>query len=481
MFWFSSKSQKTSHRSVDRTANKNRLRPIERLENRELMAADTAVIWDTTAPPNFKVQVEGTSLVFYGADTNDKVSVHDIVANKAHKKLSTGKEYIEIQHQDDRGLLRRGWVKQNDNLYFTFYGNKGNDHFQYIDTSGDPKPRRDRRIIAYGGDGNDSLHGYNQNDILFGDDGIDDLLGELGSDLLYGGKGDDRLWGDGVTRANSNTYTDPDYLTGGPGRDELYGWQGSDTLNGGDYWKVNDAAIDALYGGSEGDCFYVESFPPPYAKEARDYSQMRLDRVSDLDFLATPPTFDQWIGQFQGATAARPLNMTAFPEERALILKDLGKALPNLGQNYEVIGPSSQTYNCIAASMGIYDRDVWPDDKTYRTRDWFTAEYKKAGFEGPVDYNSAAGRSILANKNLEVVVVYGVTDTSAGYKDFGYKRVTHAAVRQPDGAWVSKLGDYAMIRHKTPEALSGVGADGKEFYGKPLYLYYRTAPGCGCF
>ena len=214
-------------------------------------------------------------MVFNGSETRDKVIVVDIVANKSQKQLTTGEKYIEIQHQDAKNKLRRGWVKQDDNLNFTFYGKGGDDQFQYIDTTADPAPRRDRQIIAYGGPGNDNLHGYNQNDILFGDEGNDDLFGELGSDLLVGGPGNDRLWGDGVTRVKPSQDLDNDYLEGGTGTDKLYGWQGGDILNGGNYWKINDAAVDELYGGSEARLFLYREVRRPQ----KEGSQRSLDQA----------------------------------------------------------------------------------------------------------------------------------------------------------------------------------------------------------
>lgn len=51
------------------------------------------------------------------------------------------------------------------------------------------------RIIAFGGDGNDSPHGGTRNDQLHGDAGNDALVGEGGNDRLFGGLGNDTLTG----------------------------------------------------------------------------------------------------------------------------------------------------------------------------------------------------------------------------------------------------------------------------------------------
>ena len=51
---------------------------------------------------------------------------------------------------------------------------------------------RDRRMIAYGGGGNDSIQGTKQDDVLHGGAGKDTLLGYRGTDVADGGPGRDR-------------------------------------------------------------------------------------------------------------------------------------------------------------------------------------------------------------------------------------------------------------------------------------------------
>lgn len=469
MTWFNfkprSNQRKTSHCSICKEKFH-----LERLEHRLLMAAD--VIWENNAPPaGFVAKVEKGALVFEGSETRDKVLVHDIVANKSQKQLTTGEKYIEIQHQDSQNRLRRGWVKQDNNLSFVFHGKGGDDYFQYIDTTADPAARRDRRIVAYGGLGNDNLHGYTKNDILFGDEGNDDLFGELGSDLLVGGMGNDRLWGDGVTNVHRSQTTDNDYLEGGTGTDQLYGWQGGDVLNGGTYWQINDAAVDELYGGSEADCFYIEKFADPRKNEAKDLSIPQGDKPDAFDELTHPPSYDTWLATYHTGLPPRPMNLAAYPGERKLLASGDGPIFwPNLGTNYEVLGPSTKMYNCIAASVGEYGHDLW---SVPTTLSWANDVYRTRGFSGPVAYNSPTGKLLLNDARLETVVVYGIADARAAYQPSGI-RITHAAQRTADGTWVSKLGDYALIRHQSAEAVAG-GA-----YCRPLYVYSRPRLGCGC-
>jgi uncharacterized delta-60 repeat protein len=71
-----------------------------------------------------------------------------------------------------------------------------------------------RSLVAYGGDGNDSIFGNSGDDLLYGDAGDDLLDGGAGSDALYGHAG-------------------RDILRGGAGDDRLFGNAGFDTVVGG--------------------------------------------------------------------------------------------------------------------------------------------------------------------------------------------------------------------------------------------------------
>ena len=90
-----------------------------------------------------------------------------------------------------------------------------------------------------GGDGNDSLTGYEGIDIMNGGLGNDTLNGVDGDDTLEGGEGDDTL----------NGGNDNDQLMGGIGDDTLNGNSGNDILTGG-------AGNDALNGGAGNDEYH---------------------------------------------------------------------------------------------------------------------------------------------------------------------------------------------------------------------------------
>ena len=76
--------------------------------------------------------------------------------------------------------------------------------------------------VAYGGEGNDGLHGGDADDTLYGGPGDDHLSGDDGDDRLFGGPGEDTLIGD---------YGN-DYLKAGTGEDEwrVTGDHGLDTF-----------------------------------------------------------------------------------------------------------------------------------------------------------------------------------------------------------------------------------------------------------
>src|SRR5262249_41684146 len=81
--------------------------------------------------------------------------------------------------------------------------------------------------------------------------------------------------------------------------------------------------------------------------------------------------------------AATPLDKTRMPEERRILDSPVERAnFPNLLSNYEVLGPSIKEgapgcYNCIAWSVGISDKWVWPGNKLAD----FDQLYRTHGYE----------------------------------------------------------------------------------------------------
>ncbi|WP_425806719.1 calcium-binding protein [Desulfitobacterium sp. Sab5] len=94
---------------------------------------------------------------------------------------------------------------------------------------------------------NDILSGLGGNDTIYGYAGNDTLDGGAGNDILYGGDGNDILTGGDDDDALYGEYGD-DILKGGAGDDKLYGSYGADIMDGG-------TGNDYLEGGSGNDTY----------------------------------------------------------------------------------------------------------------------------------------------------------------------------------------------------------------------------------
>ncbi|WP_434051872.1 MAG: hypothetical protein RDA78_21780 [Roseibium sp.] len=90
----------------------------------------------------------------------------------------------------------------------------------------------DRRIVATGGGGNDTLIGGAPGDHLSGDDGDDTIDGGGGDDFLEAGQGNDVAFGGDGNDTIRGRGGDDD-IGGGDGADVLFGGAGADALNGG--------------------------------------------------------------------------------------------------------------------------------------------------------------------------------------------------------------------------------------------------------
>jgi hypothetical protein len=152
--------------------------------------------------------------------------------------------------------------------------------------------------------------------------------------------------------------------------------------------------------------------------------------------------------------AVTPLDKSRFREERDLLEFKYQATHPNLLTNYEVLGPSSEkrTYNCVAWSLGIKDKWVWPGD---RLED-FDRLYAKHG------YRRASGMDLRAKKGVHKIVLYGQVNED------GTVNCKHVAKQAPNGTWTSKLGRLALIRHLRPEDVNGPS------YGEPVAIYVKN-------
>ena len=206
----------------NRTSRPRRRLQVENLEHRSLMAASLVGGW---------LNVVGSSGVADQAvvtDTNPGLPNSQVIVN-----------LNGVASVFNKAAITQG-VK--------FWGYGGNDLFT---TS------LARQVVAYGGDGNDTLHGGPLADRLYGDAGVDVIDGHAGNDSIYGGMHNDSLYGgtgnDYVTGQQNN-----DYIEGGDGNDQLFGYTGNDTVLAGEGndtlsgWDGNDD----LYGAGGHDKVY---------------------------------------------------------------------------------------------------------------------------------------------------------------------------------------------------------------------------------
>jgi len=143
-------------------------------------------------------------------------------------------------------------------------------------------------------------------------------------------------------------------------------------------------------------------------------------------------------------------NVNKFPSQRREIDAVRKVGFPALGPDYEVVGPGTSSYNCIAWSLHDTHDWVWPGN----TLKAFDQLNTKHGFQKmpKMDFRVQPG--------VEKIVLYGKVVN-------GRTVPTHQARQMADGTWTSKLGKMAVIRHATPDSLDGPD------YGHPVAVYSR--------
>jgi hypothetical protein len=133
------------------------------------------------------------------------------------------------------------------------------------------------------------------------------------------------------------------------------------------------------------------------------------------------------------------------------------KDFPNLGR-YEVLATSTPKgkkkviYNCIAHTVRIYDKWVWPGANV--------SDFDK--LYGSIGYKRIQKLDYRFNTKLDKIVLYAKRGKN------GNIECTHGARQLADGTWTSKLGQGPLIRHATPASVSGPS------YGKPIAVYVKA-------
>jgi Ca2+-binding RTX toxin-like protein len=238
--------------------------PMEKLEERRLLAATPAVVTATLG-------ADGT-LVVTGTRRADDIGARLAASGSDQLSVSSHEVSIATFPLASVTAIRISGGGGNDLLTFvpgltipvTIFGDAGND--KIFGGGGDDSlnggPGKDTLTgdagndVLRGDNGNDSLSGNTGDDNLDGGNGNDDCVGHEGNDVITGGNGRDTLRGvsgdddiDGGAGNDEITGDDGnDRLRGGTGKDDINGYGGDDDING-------DSGRDHIFGGDGRDDF----------------------------------------------------------------------------------------------------------------------------------------------------------------------------------------------------------------------------------
>ncbi len=133
----------------------------------------------------------------------------------------------------------------------------------------------------------------------------------------------------------------------------------------------------------------------------------------------------------------------------------LSSKFPNLtNKNHSIVSPETDNYNCIAWSIGVNDKWMWPGDS-----DSF--------------WPSGVAKGDELEAIIQLYLDKGYEKCASGESEEEYKKVaiyvkedspSHASLQLESGRWTSKLGSLQDIEHDTLEVLEG------EEYGKATIL-----------
>ena len=122
---------------------------------------------------------------------------------------------------------------------------------------------------------------------------------------------------------------------------------------------------------------------------------------------------------------------------------------PNLSDDKHcVTSGSSRSYNCIAYAVGVEDRRWEPSDDPTEAF-WPADVSREDSLDSYISLFTSLGYEHCSDGHLdpgfEKVAIY--TDSSGMF--------THVAKQEPDGQWISKMGDLEDIKHSSPEVVEG--------------------------
>ena len=256
--------RKNRKRSNSRTPKQNRNtvgRKIacEKLQDRKLMAADFGGFGDFYGP-RMPANDNIAAQISFVAPTQQANAMEDSPLEITHRQgrvptISFHDGTLSITGRDDNEVVSVDFNQRTGNLdihsqTYNRFGQRVGQIRARIDWNlvttvrtnlkggNDTLDASDawRRVVAYGGSGNDTLIGGARNDLLDGESGQDTLKGLSGNDTLRGGDHDDVIYGG----------FDNDTINGGDGNDTIHGEHGADAIYG-------EAGNDRIFGGSHND------------------------------------------------------------------------------------------------------------------------------------------------------------------------------------------------------------------------------------
>lgn len=378
----------------------------------------------------------------------------------------------------------------------------------------------DRRMSAFGGDGNDTLLGGTGAERLDGGPGNDSIVGGGGADTLLGGDGADSL-----TASSGGNYADggagDDVITGSYGADTLIGGDGNDRINAGETYFFGSVVIsDRLYGGNGNDTLVgsygadwlaggagINTVSGSYGVDTLSLEASRrtttLTATKTYSFQAATEENDRFTGR-----ATSPFENTTFSGIENFSFLD-GRLV------FAPSDPAMQVYRAFGAALGrapdAYGLNAWTDFLTHghtltevMSGIIGSAEYAarfgvpdNAGFV-TLAYANVLGRSPAAlERNAWVSNLNaGATRESVlvGFSESAEFKAT-TATRLPNGLWdgdetassIARLYQAALGRHPdevglrgheaTLEAGTSLKALGAFFAGSPEFTARYGAPG----
>jgi hypothetical protein len=136
---------------------------------------------------------------------------------------------------------------------------------------------------------------------------------------------------------------------------------------------------------------------------------------------------------------------------------NLIKLFPGLGTdlNFVTTSDRSYNYNCIAWSVIVNDKFMWPSANSLDGTFWPSDIPREETIDAFVKMYSAKDYIICSDWQYEELF-----QKIAIYINPANGLVTHAARQSIDGLWTSKLGQLEDIQHTNPYTIEG------EQYGK---------------